>query len=325
MEGMEFKAGLSMKLEEIRAIGIVGAGLMGHGIAQVFGTRGYRVNLYDKDDRVLESTPARIRKNLQLFLEVKLIEESDMERCLGNICLCRGMSSLCGDVDVVIEAVVENLEVKQSVFAEMERFSSQQTILCSNTSGITISRIGERLQFRERVIGTHFWNPPQALSCVEVIRGEHTSEETFRTVTALMKRVGKEPVPVKDIPGFLGNRLQLALFREALSLVQEGLADPQDIDRVVKHGFGSRLPFIGPFETMDLAGHDLGHEVQKYLFPELCSDLKPLTVLERMVKTGSLGTKAGKGFYEWTDERIREVTDRRDSGLLELLRIRDKT
>ncbi len=173
-------------------------------------------------------------------------------------------------------------------------------------------------------MGTHFWNPPHAVPCVEVIKSEFTLEEAFHTILDLMKKVGKEPIPVlKDIPGFLGNRLQLALFREALSLFQQGIARPEDIDRVVKYSFGSRFPFIGPFETMDLAGHDLGREVQKYLFPELCSDLKPLGVLKRMVDDGLLGVKAGKGFYEWTDERIKDTIHRRDLGLLTLAKLRD--
>jgi len=254
-----------MKLEEIKNVGVVGAGLMGHGIAQVFGSKGYRVNLFDKDQGMLESAPNRIRKNLQVFLEMKLTKESDVEQCLQNINLCYDMSAVCSGADIMIEAVIENLEVKKSVFAEMERLTSQQTILCSNTSGISIGRISEGLQFRDRVIGTHFWNPPHVVPCVEVIKSEFISEEVFHTIVDLMKELGKEPVRVlKDILGFLGNRLQLALFREALSLVEKGIAAPEDIDRVVKYSFGSRLPFIGPFETADLAGIDLGYEVYKY-------------------------------------------------------------
>jgi len=314
-----------MKQEEIKNVGVVGAGLMGHGIAQVFGSKGYRVSIFDKDQKVLESAPNRIRKNLQVFLELNLTEEFDLERCLSDINLCHDMSALCSGVDVIIEAVIENLEVKQSIFAEMERLTSQQTILCSNTSGINIGKISERLQFKNRVIGTHFWNPPHVVPCVEVIKSEFTSEEVFHTIVDLMKKLGKEPVRVfKDIPGFLGNRLQHALFREALSLVEKGIAAPEDIDRVVKYGFGSRLPFIGPFETMDLAGIDLGYEVQKYLVPDLSIDLKPLNVLKRMVDDGLLGIKTGKGFYEWNDEKIRNVTNLRDSGLLELIKIRNK-
>jgi 3-hydroxyacyl-CoA dehydrogenase len=314
-----------MKVEGIRTIGIVGAGLMGHGIAQVFGIKGYRINLYDKDQEVLESAPSRIRKNLQAFQELKLSKGADAERCLRNIHLCRDVSDLCKGVDVVIEAVSENLKVKQLVFAELERFASREAILCTNTSGIRIGKISENLQFKDRVVGTHFWNPPHIVSCVEVIKGEYTSEEAFQTIADLMKKAGKEPVRVlKDIPGFLGNRLQLALFREALSLRQRGVAEPEDIDRVVKYGFGSRLPFIGPFETMDLAGHDLGYEVQKYLFPELCSDSKPLNVLKRMVHHGTLGVKTRKGFYKWNDAKIKNVMNRRDVGLLELIKLRRK-
>ena len=314
-----------MKVEGIRTIGIVGAGLMGHGIAQVFGVKGYKINLYDKDPEVLKNAPSRIRENLQAFRKLKLSKRADGERCLRNIRLCRDMSDLCRGVDVVIEAVSENLKVKQLVFAELERFASRQAILCTNTSGIRIGKISENLQFRDRVVGTHFWNPPHIVPCVEVIKSEYTSKEAFQTIADLMKKAGKEPVRVlKDIPGFLGNRMQLALFREALSLRQKGVAEPEDIDRVVKYGFGSRLPFIGPFETMDLAGHDLGYEVEKYLFPELCSDLKPLNVLKRMVHDGSLGVKTGKGFYEWNDAKIKNVMNRRDAGLLELIKLRKK-
>ncbi len=312
-----------MKIEEMKAVGIVGAGVMGHGIAQVFGVKGYRVNLYDKDPGILKDAPGKIRENLQLFLELKSIKKSDLEHCLKNINLSHTMPDLCKGMDVIIEAVSENLEVKQLVFAELERHTSPQTLLCTNTSGIRIAKISEGLQNKDRVVGTHFWNPPHAVPCVEVIKSEYTSDEAFETALDLMKRVGKEPVRVlKDIPGFLGNRLQLALFREALSLFEQGIASPEAIDRVVKYSFGSRFPFIGPFETMDLAGHDLGHEVQNYLFPELCSDLKPLNVLKRMVDEGLLGVKTGKGFYEWTDEKIRETIHRRDFGLLKLAKIR---
>jgi 3-hydroxybutyryl-CoA dehydrogenase len=313
-----------VKVDEIKTVGIVGAGLMGHGIAQVFGIKGYSVNLYDKDPEILGSAPGKIRANLQLFLEAKSIREADLELCLRNISLCQNMLDLCKGMDLIIEAVSEKLEVKQRVFAELERYMSPQTLLCTNTSGIRIAKISEGLRNKERVVGTHFWNPPYAVPCVEVIRGEHTSEEAFETILGLMKKVGKEPVRVlKDIPGFLGNRLQLALFREALFLFQQGFASPEELDRVVKYSFGSRFPFIGPFETMDLAGHDLGHEVQNYLFPELCSDLIPLDVLKRMVKEGLLGVKTGKGFYEWTDERIKETIHRRDLGLLTLAKLRD--
>lgn len=314
-----------MKLEETKNVGVVGAGLMGHGIAQVFGSKGYRVNLFDKDQGMLESAPNRIRKNLQVFLEMKLTKESDVEQCLQNINLCYDMSAVCSGADIMIEAVIENLEVKKSVFAEMERLTSQQTILCSNTSGISIGRISEGLQFRDRVIGTHFWNPPHVVPCVEVIKSEFTSEEVFHTIVDLMKELGKEPVRVlKDILGFLGNRLQLALFREALSLVEKGIAAPEDIDRVVKYSFGSRLPFIGPFETADLAGIDLGYEVYKYLVPDLSIDSRPSNVLKIMIDDGLLGVKTGKGFYRWSDEKIKDVTNRRDSGLLELIKIRSK-
>jgi 3-hydroxybutyryl-CoA dehydrogenase len=314
-----------MAAEGIKNVGIVGAGLMGHGIAQVFGSKGYKVSLFDKDKGMLESALDRIRKNLQVFVEMDLVEKSHVEYCLNNINLSHDMSALCKDTDVIIEAVSENLDLKKSLFADMERFASHHAILCSNTSGISIGEISGGLQFKERVIGTHFWNPPHVVQCVEVIKSAFASEEMFNTIVNLMRKIGKEPVRVlKDIPGFLGNRLQLALYREAVSLAVNGIAAPEDIDRVVKYSFGSRLPFIGPLETMDLAGHDLGYEIWKYLLPDLSSDLKTLNALKKMVDDGLLGAKTGKGFYEWNKEKFKEVTNRRDSGLLELMKIRNK-
>jgi 3-hydroxybutyryl-CoA dehydrogenase len=313
-----------MKAEEIKVVGVVGAGLMGHGIAQVFAMAGRTVRIHDKNETVLQHAPERIRRNLELFSDRQFITPSAVEACLSRVKLCPSMSDACDGADLMIESVSELLPIKQSVFAEMEIFSSENALLCTNTSGIRVARIAENLRRKERVIGTHFWNPPQAVQCVEVIRGPSTSDETFETVMEMMKRVGKEPVHVrKDIPGFLGNRLQLALFREALALVEEGAAAPEDIDRVVKYSFGSRFAFIGPFETMDLAGHDLGYEVQKYLFPELSCDKEPF-VLKRMVEAGSLGTKTGQGFYQWSEEKLKDLMKRRDVGLLELSKLREK-
>ena len=160
-----------MKAEEIRAVGIVGAGLMGHGIAQVFGIKGYKVNLHDKDSGIFEDAPRKIRENLQLFLELGSIQGSDVDRCLRNINLCHGMPDLCKGMDLIIEAVSEKLEVKQMVFNELERHTSRRTLLCTNTSGIRIARISEGLRNKDRVVGTHFWNPPHAVPCVEEENG----------------------------------------------------------------------------------------------------------------------------------------------------------
>ena len=311
-----------MKAEEIRNIGVIGAGLMGHGIAQVFALKGYKVKLFDNDSKVLESAPEKIRNNLQTLLEMRLVESRELEDCLNHLLLCYTLTEMCEGVELIIEAVSENLDLKRAIFLDLERLTPPQTILCSNTSGISIGLISEKLQFKERVVGTHFWNPPHIVPCVEVIKSQFATDEVFHTVIELMERVGKEPVRVlKDVPGFLGNRLQHALWREAISLVEKGIADPEDIDRVVKYGFGLRLPFVGPLETADLVGLDLAYDVHQYLFPDLENRSTPSPLLKTLVDQKTTGVKAKKGFYRWTDESIRQIIQRRDKALLKITEV----
>ena len=311
-----------MKVEEIRNIGVIGAGLMGHGIAQVFAIKGYKVKLFDNDSGVLKSAPERIRNNLQTLLEMGLVEFRELEDCLNRIQLCHTLTEMCEGVELAIEAVSENLDLKRTIFSDLERLTPPQTILCSNTSGISISLISEKLQFKERVVGTHFWNPPHIIPCVEVIKSQFGSDEVFHTVVELMKRVGKEPVRVLiDVPGFLGNRLQHALWREAISLVEKGIAEPEDIDRVVKYGFGLRLPFLGPLETADLAGLDLTYDIHQYLFLDLESRSTPSPLLKKLVDQKTIGVKTKKGFYHWTDESIKQLIQQRDKALLKITEV----
>ncbi|MBU2551094.1 MAG: 3-hydroxyacyl-CoA dehydrogenase family protein [Proteobacteria bacterium] len=311
-----------MNVDGIKVIGIIGAGLMGHGIAQIFGLNGYEVRLYDQDRSMLQSAPDRIRGNLKTFEALELIGADQAASCLEKVSLCEDMGRACAEAAVIIEAVKEDLRIKQSVFADMERFSSPETIFCSNTSGISIGGICEGLDHKARAMGTHFWNPPHVVPCVELIRSEFTADETVDTVFELMTRVGQVPVKVlKDVPGFIGNRLQHAMIREALYVVQAGIATPEDVDKVIKSSFGLRLPLIGAFETADLAGIDLAYDVQKYLVPFLCTDLKPLDVLKEKVEAGTLGVKSGRGFYEWDPEKIKAAISSRDSKLLRLIRL----
>jgi 3-hydroxybutyryl-CoA dehydrogenase len=229
---------------------------------------------------------------------------------------------MCEGVELAIEAVSENLDLKRAIFSDLERLTPPQTILCSNTSGISISLISEKLRFKERVVGTHFWNPPHIVPCVEVIKSKFTGDEEFHTVVELMKRIGKEPVRVlMDVPGFLGNRLQHALWREAISLVEKGIAEPEDVDRVVKYGFGLRLPFLGPLETADLAGLDLTYDIHQYLFLDLENRSTPSPLLKTLVDQKTIGVKAKKGFYHWTDESIKQIIQQRDKTLLKITEV----
>lgn len=314
---------------EIRKIGIVGAGLMGHGIAQVFAMHGYKVSIFDAQAKVLQSVPDRIHKNLKVFLELEKVKESQLHECIANIDLCDEIGSLCKGADYIIEAIEEKLASKLKVFEELEQHIDSNAIISSNTSAISITKLSEGLRHKQRFLGTHFWNPPHIIPCVEVIRGVHTTDAVFETVFNLMKAVGKEPVKVlKDIPGFLGNRLQHAMWREAMSLAERDIASPEDIDKVVKYGFGLRLPFIGPLETADLAGLDLSHDIHKYLFPFLENSSEPSRKLKNMVDGGLLGVKTGKGFYDWPQERIASVISSRDQILLRIIHMvlsRDST
>ena len=311
-----------MKVEEIRTIGVIGAGLMGHGIAQVFALKGYKVKLFDNDPKVLESAPEKIHNNLQTLLEMHLVEPQEIEDCLNHLQLCHTLPEMCEGVELTIEVVSENVDLKRAIFGELEALTTPQTILCSNTSGISIGLISENLRFKERVIGTHFWNPPHIVPCVEVIKSQFAADEVFHTVIELMERVGKKPVRVlKDIPGFLGNRLQHALWREAISLVEKGIAAPEDIDRVVKYGFGLRLPFIGPLETADLAGLDLVYDIHKYLFSDLENRSTPSPLLKTLLDQKATGVKSKKGFYNWTDERTKQIIQQRDKALLKITEV----
>lgn len=309
-----------MKAHDIDKVGIIGAGLMGHGIAQIFAMNGYKVNVFDTDIKVLKSVPERIYKNLQVFLALKVVEEKDINQFMNNIHLCDNLSSMCERTDIIIEAVKENLDLKLNLYADLEQNIDPDIIICSNTSAISITRLSNGLQYKHRFLGTHFWNPPHILPCVEVIKGDHTSDTIFETVFGLMKKIKKEPIRVlKDVPGFLGNRLQHAMWREAISLAEKKIASPEDIDKVVKYGFGLRLAFIGPLETADLAGLDLDYDVHKYLFPYLENASEPSPVLKSMIDQGMLGIKTGKGFYEWSEEKINNVINQRDSILLKII------
>jgi len=309
-----------MEFNDIRRIGIIGAGLMGHGIAQVFASAGYDVNLYDADKATLDAAKGRIETNFKVFIALGLARQEDVQGCLDRVTLCRSLETLCSGCQYVLEAILEDLDLKRKVFAEVERFSAPDAIFSSNTSAISISEIAEALKNRGRFLGTHFWNPPHVLPCVEVIRGSETGERAFEAVFALMEKVGKVPVRVlKDVPGFLGNRLQHAMWREAVSLCDTGVASAEDIDKVVKYGFGARMPFIGPMETADLAGLVLTRDIHKYLFPYLESAQKPAPVLEKLISEGATGVKAGRGFYEWTPEKIQQIIQQRDTVLLRIL------
>jgi len=306
---------------EIKNIGVLGAGLMGHGIAQLLAVGGCRVKLFDQAPQMLDTAFQRMADNLKVFLGLGMITQDQIDQALTRITLAEDMADLCRDQDMVIEAVSENLEIKRKVFATLESLTTPQCILASNTSAISIGKIARDLARPGRVLGAHFWNPPHVVPCVEVIRGPQTEDAVMEAVFALLRRVGKRPVRVqKDVPGFVGNRMQHALWREAIALVEEGIASAEDVDEVVRYSFGLRLAFLGPLATADLAGLDLTYEVHKDLFPHLDRSVEPSPLLTQKIEQGELGAKSGQGFHTWTPEKLRQVISRRDEVLLRIVR-----
>ena len=309
-----------MDCADIKRIGILGAGLMGHGIAQVFASAGFNVTIYDVDTASLETVKDRIAGNFKPFIDLNLASPEDKASCLERVAIADSMEALCRESQVIIEAISEDMGIKKKTYEEIEKYTATDTILASNTSALSITDISAALEHKERFLGSHFWNPPHIIPCVEVIMGAATAPDVFETFYALMEKVNKVPVRVmKDIPGFLGNRLQHAMWREAIALRDQNIASAEDIDKVVKYGFGVRMPFIGPLETADLAGLALTRDIHEYLLPYLNASPEPSAVLAELVAAGATGVKAGKGFYEWTPEKLQQIIGRRDVILLRIL------
>jgi 3-hydroxybutyryl-CoA dehydrogenase len=277
-------------------ISVVGAGLMGHGIAQVFAAAGHDVAIHDASAAALAGVVDRIRGNLRDL-------DQDVT-CADRVTPHGDIASAVRSADFVVEAALENLPLKQSLFAQIERAAPATAILASNTSVIPITAIMEKLTRRERAIGTHWWNPPFLVPLVEVISTQWTDDSTLAQTMALHKGIGKTPVHVKkDVPGFIGNRLQHALWREAISLVERGICDAETVDVVVKASFGRRLAVLGPMENIDQVGADLTLAIHQIILSDLESRPGPSQVLESMVAEGRLGMKSGEGFYRWTPEQ----------------------
>ena len=276
-------------------IAVLGAGLMGHGIAQVFALAGHDVSLYDSVVANLDSAQARIAGNLK--------DLGDDQSAVERVRPIADLAAAVRDADYVVEAVLEDLPVKRTLFAEVEKHVRPDAILASNTSVIPITRIMEGLRDRSRALGTHWWNPPYLVPLVEVIGTQWTSPAAIDWTIALHKAAGKMPVHVrKDVPGFVGNRLQHALWREAIALVEHGICDAETVDTVIKASFGRRLAVLGPLENADLVGADLTLAIHQTVLPDIERRPGPSPYLETLVARGKLGFKSGEGFRRWSAE-----------------------
>ncbi len=276
-------------------IAVLGAGLMGHGIGQIFALRGFEVSIYDPVQAALDSLRARIVANLRDLGE----DQTAVER----VTPCATIEAAVRNADFVVEAALENLEVKQKLFAEVEKHAREDAVLSSNTSVIPITRIMIGIANGARTIGTHWWNPPFLVPLVEVIGTDRTSQATIDWTMALHKGIGKTPVHVKkDVPGFVGNRLQHALWREAISLVENGVCDAETVDIVVKASFGRRLAVLGPLENVDMVGLDLTQAIHDTVLPAIDNRPTSSPLLQKLMDEGKMGFKSGEGLRKWSPE-----------------------
>jgi len=312
--------GLKMKLEDIKKIGIAGAGTMGSGIAQIFARKGYEVVVTDLKEEILKGSKNLVSIFNSSLIEEGLMEEGEVENIVNNIEYSLD-KKVFSDCDLIIEAIIEKMDIKQDFWKEVEEIAKTDAIFATNTSGLSINGISEKIQNKTRFIGMHFWNPPHIIPLVELIRGKETSDHTVNLLLELVKKIDKEPVVVKkDAPGFIGNRLQFAVFREALNIVESGIADIEDVDKAMKYGPGFRYPIIGPLETADLGGLDTFYYISSYLFRDLSDTKEPQEILKELMDKKELGVKSKKGFYDYLNGRDEEVIKRRDKMFFKMLK-----
>jgi len=291
------------------SIAILGGGLMGAGIAQVFAAAGHSVTVFEPLADVRRTIRARIAADLRLIQREEALADA--------VRITDDLAESVSRADYVTEAVPEKLELKQSIFADLVRWAPPTAILASNTSVIPIHRIAAGLETAERIVGTHWWNPPGLIPLVEVIQSARTSLATVTATMALLTAIGKAPAHVtKDVPGFVANRLQHALWREAIAMVAEGVCDAATLDACVKNSFGLRLPVLGPLENADLVGLDLTLDIHKTIIPELDRLDRPNPYLEEQVAAGRLGFKSGVGFRAWSADEMQALREKLAAHLL---------
>lgn len=299
-----------LSINNIRNITVFGPGMMGSGIAQVFaGCEDLKVTIFIRE-KVEYECMDKIKGNLEALKEKGIIRQAEIDNLLGRITLTEDMEAAAKDADFVIECIPENMQLKQNLFARLESICRQDTIFATNTSVMSITEISEKCKDKSRIVGCHFWNPPYLIPLVEVVKSDYTTEEVMDKTIELLKKANKHPIRVsKDVPGFVANRLQHALWREAISIVENGIADAATVDEAIKFGFGLRLPILGPMENADMVGTDLTLSIHSYILKHLENSTEPSPLLKEKVEGGNLGFKSGKGFQEWSPQQVKESSD----------------
>ncbi len=295
-----------MQAKDVKTVCVLGAGFIAPGVAQVFAAKGFNVIIYARRSEALTQALTSINNNLTMMSNKGIFKQTDIEPTVKRIKTTSDLANAMKGTQLVIECLSENMELKQKFFQDMDNICPAETILASNTSVMSITEIASTSKRRDRIVGTHFWNPPYLIPLVEVTKAQDTSDEVMETTYQVMKNAGKHPVKcMKDVPGFIANRLQHALWREAISIVENGIADAATVVEAIKNGFASRLPILGPLENADMVGLDLTLSIHSYIFKHLESSKAPSKLLTDNVNKGNLGFKTGQGFQKWTPEQIK--------------------
>jgi 3-hydroxybutyryl-CoA dehydrogenase len=293
---------------------------MGSGIAQILARKGYEVVLTDIKEEFLNKSKRLVEIFNSSLIEEGIMSQDEVAQVISNIEYDTD-KNIFHDCDLIIEAIVEKIDIKQDFWREVEEIAKPDAYFATNTSGLSINGISQKVRDKRRFIGMHFWNPPHIIPLVELIKGDYTSDEMVEELKELLTSIEKEPVVVqKDAPGFIGNRLQFAAFREALHIVDEGIASVEDVDRAMRYGPGFRYPVIGPLQTGDLGGLDTFYYISSYLFESLSDMKEPPKMLREKMDTNKLGVKSKEGFYDYSDGKDEEAIRRRDKMFFKMLK-----
>ena len=310
-----------MQLNDIHQVAVVGLGRMGHGIALSFALGGFEVHGYDEHPAARETLSKRIRHGLEAFVSAGLLEAAAVEGVLARIHVAESEQQAVQGAQFVVEAIAENLTAKQEYFARVERFVPDTTIIASNSSTYTISAAATGMLRPERAVVTHWFNPPHLVPTVEVVPGPATTTEVTETTVALHRKIGKLAVTVnREVPGFLVNRVQIAMIREVWDLYDQGIASAEDIDAAIRGSLGFRLALCGPLAICDFGGVDIWSTVYQSLTPELRSNSELPAAVRQLVEAGRTGTNSGAGFFDY-DANAGEAIAARDAAMLQLARL----
>lgn len=303
-------------------VSVLGLGTMGHGIAQAFASRGIRVHGFDASPSARNSLLGRVRHSLNQFVRVGLLPAEQVEPTLARMTVHDSLEAACRPATFVVEAVAEDLAVKQALLEEVESYVGDETILASNSSSFPISQSGSGMKRPQRALVTHWFNPPHIVPAVEIVPSPLTSEHVTQATLALHRRIGKLAVVLRrELPGFLVNRVQVAVMREVWDLLAKGVASVEDIDAAIQGSMGFRLAVLGPLRIQDFGGLDIQAAVYRNLCPEICSGTDLPAVVSRAVADGRIGFKAGRGFYSYADGQADQILAERDERYLALLRL----